>query len=404
MNFTAKSKLYQRLQEICSRDSTSMTKTTRYFEECYRRYSIPQSAISDYIYGKTPIEDLDDDLLAPLASVLLPPEELDKYYNKKEYASYKYPEKELPTEFSPVIQVAEDQWLGTIDTADLIALYDAGKIRYNPETQRPMRRVWHGKTETYQFYKNDKAINEMAEALRSDSFVPNAITLNVIKDGFEGDISEFFHEAAFHIREIDHFDLLDGYHRFLALRKVALLNPGFEFRMELRITNFTKEKAWQFIFQEDQKTKMTKTQSASYNTADLGSQIVAYLKQKSELGPYISRNGGIIDEAMLVRAIGDICVAKPPKANSEILRLKQEVSAKLYSGLTEIINNDITLLDRRWERDFIVAAVWCCWNNLSGCINDFYSGKGDSKFCLYNRRRGVVINIKELERLGRDYV
>ena len=401
MELKSRSKLYDRLTKVIEKNAKNRPWAISILDACFRLYSIPQAIISNYIYGTENIQGISDELLQPVATVILG-KEADDYFPKK-LEKYKYKQKDLIKEIKPVFKIADDQWMGVIEINDLIDLYNTGKIRYNPETQRPMKLVVKGNSEIYRFYRNERAINEIADALSRDDFIPNTITINAIKDGFENDISGFYNEAdsSFAITKIDRFDLLDGYHRFLALQKVALLNPGYRFKMELRITNFTLEKAHQFIFQEDQKTKMTKVQSASFNTADLGNQVVRSLKERRDLGAYISRNGGIIDEAFLGAAVGSIFFSSKIASNSGQLKAKQEAYARLYKGLTGLILEHPELVDQPWDRNFIACAVWCCryceGEDLYGRINKLYESKGDSGYFRDSTLKGYVVSTKELE-------
>ena len=402
MEYKGRDALRSRLKTVCEKNAAKSTKVKEYMATCKRIYGIPESAISNYLYNIEDIENINDDLLGPVAETVLGEKVVAEYIDSASYKGYKYEEISVLDEFHPVIQVAPDQWITFIDCDDLIVLYDSGKIRYNPETQRPMRRTRSGNTEVYRFYKNDKAIAEMADALRRDLFIPNTITINLLKSGFEGNLEENYNEASATIsfRSIDHFDLLDGYHRFLALRRVKLLDSSFEFTMELRITNFTLDKARQFIFQEDQKTKMTKVQSASYNTNDIANQVVGYLKQK--FPDLIARNGGIIDEALLARAINDIYMGKNvPRVKSEQVKFRNEIANELEGKLSDYVNANPELIDQAWDKDRIAVFIWCCkdykGDNLNEYINNFYDNKGDSKFFVNSARKGAVVNVKELE-------
>lgn len=412
MEYKSRAQLYKHLSDELIKIAQNRTKSKEILDTCYTSYGIPQSTISDYIYGYADIEDIDENLLWPVSMAIIG-EKVDEYLPPQK--NYKYKRKKIINKFENINRVASDQWTGgVIDIADFINLYNAGKIRYNPETQRPLKISVHGEIETFHFFKNNRAIKEMVEALQEDNFIPNTITLNVLKENFEGDINDYYDESRHElfIKDIDHFDLLDGYHRFLALQKMKLTNPTFEFKMELRITNFTIEKAKQFIYQEDQKTKMTKLQSSSYNTTNLGNQIVDFLKQNINLKPYISKNGGVIEEPFLSRAINDICIETPPTTNSQKIKLKKEISEKVCNGLINMIEADPDILDKKWDRDFIASVIWCCQHykgdDMIGCVRNLYSLKGDTKFTMSTTLRGLAINTNNIkstwENGGKDYV
>jgi hypothetical protein len=66
--------------------------------------------------------------------------------------------------------------------------------------------------------------------------------------------------------------------------------------MELRIVNFTEDKAKQFIWQEDQKTQMRKIDSKSMNMNSSANIVVTRLNEnvRCNLKGLISRNEGTI--------------------------------------------------------------------------------------------------------------
>ena len=112
-------------------------------------------------------------------------------------------------------------------------------------------------------------------------------------------------------------DILDGYHRYIAISQVVREYPEWDYQMELRITTFTEEKAKQFIYQNDQKTQMRRINSESMNQYSPSNIVVEKLNTNpsSNIRGQISRNNGNIDFSFL-SAVIHTCYLLCPKVDS----------------------------------------------------------------------------------------
>ncbi len=74
-------------------------------------------------------------------------------------------------------------------------------------------------------------------------------------------------------------------------------NTDFDYQMELRIVSFDNDKARSFIYQEDQKTKMRKVTSDSFNVFSAANIVAEKMNEspKCNLQGRILRVNGIID-------------------------------------------------------------------------------------------------------------
>lgn len=238
---------------------------------------------------------------------------------------------QFPMEFH-CLQVSEDQWIGTIDVKRLTEMYNAQLINYNTNAQRVMKKVVRGGDVTYRIAINQKAVSEIYELMKLGRYIPNTITLNI---PYDSEYSYNKGKETLTIFKADHFDIADGYHRLLAIRKVYEETQS-NFNMELRLVSFKDEKTQQFIFQEDQKTKMAKLESASLNRYDLANNIIRSLNEEDYnfcWSGNIRRDGGIVNFADMSSLVSFFYIKgnNVPKGQERqtVNRIKEELRLKL---------------------------------------------------------------------------
>ena len=278
----------------------------------------------------------------------------------KKYSDYKVKESEIsfPIEFN-VIQVAEDQWLGSITAKQLMLFRDTQFINYNQNTQRTMTRINRGVFESYKITLNRKAIEGIKKSFTRNAYIPNTITLN-LPDDAEFDYDE--DENKLIITSISHFDILDGYHRYIAISELTNSDPDFDYTMELRIVSFSEEKAKQFIWQEDQKTKMSKADSATFNQYK-ASNIIAQRLNSGTLRGIVNSNGGIIDTAVLTNVLDYTYL----KGKQDLTRSEEiSLAKKIGKDFEKLEDNDPSIFDTRWDREYTICVIYCLFN---GCFN-----------------------------------
>jgi hypothetical protein len=102
--------------------------------------------------------------------------------------------------------------------------------------------------------------------------------------------------------------------------------------MEIRIINFTDEKTRQFIFQEDQKTKMAKVDSNTMNTSRHSNITIDRLNEMSgfDLNGQIGRNTGTVSYTGLAEVIEYFYFReKKNYSNINIIQAANDVKVKL---------------------------------------------------------------------------
>lgn len=263
----------------------------------------------------------------------------------------------------PSIQVTESQWIGSISAQDLMRLRDAQLIYYNENTQRTLQRVVDGMVEYFKITLNKTALASIRNLLKMNLFIPNTLTLNIPANEDRPIYDD--EEKTLTIKSLDHFDIIDGYHRYIALSNEYNLNKDFDYRMELRITYFNESKAQQFIHQEDQKTEMKKIDSNAYNQNAIGNRIIQRLNEDGacNLQGRIGLNDALVNKGIMLYTIN---IARPYKINKkeEVLYITQTVK-KMRENINTITEENIQLLSARWTWQQVVAITVAAMNDIT---------------------------------------
>ena len=165
-------------------------------------------------------------------------------------------------------------------------------------------------------------------------------------------------------KSIDAFDISDGYHRYVTSCSIHDDDKEgtFNYDMELRIVNFSDDKVKQFIFQEDQKTKMRKVDSNSYNMNRASNIVVTRLNESPmcNLQGLISRNQGIVNFGYLSDFVNYFyfknITNKEKEKSITITAIKE-----LTDNFNMITEYDSVYLEKRYSFKQL-AAIMCMFN------------------------------------------
>lgn len=298
--------LEQYLDKQCDRIVLDNDKCKEIYAYANETYEIPKGIISDLISKRMLMSEASEFilfiLLDSINNVLREDKNIlgvDNFYTFQEtkfYRNSKYEVEKIkfPLVFK-MIPIAENQWIGKITVDTLMKLRQAQLINYNVNAQRTMQKIVKGDKTSYKITLNQKAVSEIQSSFENNSFIPNTITLNIPMETE----NDFFYDedsCSLVIKSLEHLDVTDGYHRYIAACQEKDSNSSFDYPLELRIVNFTEDKAKQFIYQEDQKTKMRKVDSNSMNMNKSANIVVTRLNEnvRCNLKGLISRNDGII--------------------------------------------------------------------------------------------------------------
>lgn len=385
-----KKELTELLKPLCLSLSTNRERMLTITQEIENENGVPTGTTSDIIAGRIKIEEESEFLLFLLAKKINP-NIINEFFTEKEINFYSTQKIENITITYPIelkcIRVANDQWIGASDSKFLMALRKAQLINYNANAQRTMQRIIRGEKETYKISVNKKAVNEIADMLSKNIFVPNTITLNIPEK------SEWYYDDkknTLYINKIDAFDISDGYHRYLAMAQLTEKNPEFNYPIELRLVSFPDNKIKQFIYQEDQKTKMKRIDSNSMNMSNPANLVIERLNADPmfNLKDKVQRNGGLINFSYLADGVSFIWFKGVKNASMEMILA---VKSQLCGGVNALTENYPEFLSKRLDfKETLILTYGISQNWDTQTIKD----KIDRAECL-DKRIFAIRNTKK---------
>lgn len=339
------------------------------FDDIEKKYKIPVSFTADIIAGRKDLGEVNDFIVFALLDILNP-KKISAFFTDEEISElgkirYETTEFSLPLIFDNMSQVASDQWVGSITARQLMRLKDAQIIRYNENTQRTLRRIVRGEDRYYRIYLNKKSISEIRNLMESGVYIPDDITLNMPLDT----TTYSFNNNRLVISELDKLDIIDGYHRYISISQIMSLIDDFDYPMELRMVNFSEEKAKQFIFQKDQKTQMRQIDSKSLNQYAPSNIVIERLNTDplSNIQKTIGRNNANIDYGYLSGVVGYYYFKKKNDYSmKEIIHVENELRDK-FNNFTNINQEYLNHIYSRKEIGILIY----CFKNSENYTDDF---------------------------------
>lgn len=333
-----------------------------------KKFGIPPMITNDYITLRKDMTEADNFVLYILADILLSPKAITHYFTDTEIKTFSKTKWHVETVQFPLkfdmTRINDEQYIGCITAKKLMLLKDAQLINYNENAQRTMKRIIRGEMEYYQIALNKDAVYAIMESYESDIYIPNAITLNLPEDA---DFVYDDRKKQLIIQDTDYLDILDGYHRYIAMSKIHDQNPDFDYEMELRIVQFTEDKAKRFIWQEDQKTKMRKIDSESMDSTKLSNKIVDRLNNDGcfVLSGMISRNKGIINAAYLANIIDVLYLSDIKK--SEGLKAIKNIVKRFEKAVDDFTEEYPEYLEKPWDK---ITTFMLCYEEIFGDLSN----------------------------------
>lgn len=285
-----------------------------YFKREVKKFLMEKYEYSDieymqYIIGAKSKDEIPDNemywLIDAFNNVFKANMEIKTFFSDKEIIRFSnlkadYLKAEIyPIKISPVIEIAEDQWVTKISIDLLKEFYDNQLIIYNSRTQRQLKQMRRGQDVLYTIDIVSSSVKAIEGLMDKGEFVPNALTLNLNVDDPEVDFDIIGSELVLNSGK---FDIIDGFHRFRAAINTKIKNPDFQFNFILNIMNFTEDKACQYIEQEDKRNKISKSYLASMDKSSSTNIIIDKLNNTLDSpvrGKIERAHRGEIDKAIL---------------------------------------------------------------------------------------------------------
>lgn len=333
------------------------------YKYAYDKYNLQMGIFADYVSERKSLDEVSNIMFFMMLdsheAIVNPNKNIvSKYFTEKEIEDFNKIKIEnekiqFPLVFN-VVAISDDQWIGSIDTDQLILLNENQLINYNTETQRTMQHVIRNGNDYYCIKVNNNAVNSISQEMVNNAYIPSPITLN-IPEG-EEDFIYISEKNQLIIKSIKSFDIIDGYHRFLGINKCKTIDEEFNYHMELRITHFNVEKAQRFIYQEDQKTKMTKVDSDSYNMSSPGVIVSNKINENSlcNIKGYIGRNNSRINMGKLSELITFLWFSGPKKDERKRII---EVSKELIDDFNIITETDSSFFDIEYDNRVLTCVM-----------------------------------------------
>ena len=347
-----------KLEETLQRAIVNLDDRKEVLKKLLDKYNFPIDFSSDVLTFRKRIGELDAFQLFVFTDILVP-RVLEKYFSPDEIKMFKndkWENKKKPNVLRfKALEVDGEHWIGISDVKSLMELRDFQLIHYNGDTQRALKQVIRDGNIILQPYLNNTAVNEICELYKSNKFIPNTITLNMPEDV---DYKYIKGSSELEIYDLDHFDITDGYHRYVAMGNVYDNVEGFNYPIELRITKFSEEHARQFIYQEEKKKKMRRIDANYMNRYDYGNTIVRKLNDKSNLANQINNANGYIEAPYLALCINRIW--KPNDNKDAVV-----YAAEIRKALDEFTEEYTDYLGRSWERREILCIFYGFFRKLT---------------------------------------
>ena len=298
----SRTELDRYFEDCISRYVDSYNVRNELIETCKRKYKMKPLRTQMIVSGGAAVSEVSEvelfwildclNTVVPRANC-----DIEKYFSNnkiEQYGAIKAEDEKikLPIVIS-MIAAGEDKWIGVINAKTIVAWRNAGFLKYNRNIQRRVKTVLRGGKYIETIDLNLDSVNKMIPLFKERKFISNVLTFNLNENAdfyYDPDNKEIV------IKSLDGFDMTDGYHRLVALEKIMETDPNFDYLMEMRLTCFSEDKANFFIWQEEQRTPMTKTSIKSYNMDDLANKISKKINESSSCN--FSGNivrGGLID-------------------------------------------------------------------------------------------------------------
>ena len=364
------------------------------YKYAYDKYNLQMGIFADYVSERKSLDEVSNIMFFMMLdsheAIVNPNKNIvSKYFTEKEiedFSKIKIENEKIqfPLVFN-VVAISDDQWIGSIDTDQLILLNENQLINYNTETQRTMQHVIRNGNDYYCIKVNSNAVNSISKEMSSSTYIPSPITLN-IPEG-EEDFVYIPEKHQLIINSIKAFDIIDGYHRFLGINKCKTIDEEFNYHMELRITHFNVEKAQRFIYQEDQKTKMTKVDSDSYNMSSPGVIVSNKINENSlcNIKGYIGRNNSKINIAKMAELITFLWFSGSKKEDRKRII---EVSKELVDDFNIITEANPEFLDMEYNNKVLTCVMVTFY---------YYKDKTDKT----NMAKVIIETIKESDSINK---
>ena len=342
------------------------SETQEWYLELLNKYNIPIDISSNLLSGRKDLSEYNDFVLFAITDVVYH-RLIKTYYTEQEIKLYSGQKYEIETFKFPIklhlIKIDEDQYIGRTTAQFLMELRDNQLINYNADTQRALKMLLKGETVVFRPYVDNNAVKEIEESYKDEAFIPNVLTFNINEDDEKASYKYDDKTETLTISNLTAFDIVDGYHRYLAMSRNYDKDNTFDYPMIIQITMFSVSKAKQFICQEDHKTKMKRLDSDSYDQRNTGNIVAQRLDSDTRcyLRGKINVNNGMINPGALGRVVNALYFNKKSAEPIQINNATKDIRNKL----NEFVEEYDEYLSRKWTTYEVITVIYGFYNNKS---------------------------------------
>lgn len=217
-----------------------------------------------------------------------------------------------PYVFEHMLQISDSHYSGIISAQDLARIDSANDIIYNFNTQR------NAKIDVFGIKRinvDKKKIQEISNNMLEGQQFADEIKINVLRNG-DDDIEFITTDGISGTLKINsgEMDIFDGFHRKTANQLAVLKNPDIQFNWKIAITNFTEQKAQDYMVQINKQTPMKKEYIKTLDKSKLENLVVDLmidnpvfeLSNKIKITDREIKFGGYTKKDILATAISEI--------------------------------------------------------------------------------------------------
>ncbi len=291
--------LIKALREICDKVALNRKQMLSVSDFCYSHYGIPQNETLDVINDRISFDTKTDDFLFFISSGLshcISEFKIKIYFNDEEIKENENKKYTIQGEYPVIIPcipvIPGKQWIGAVDARFFLELDRNHKINYNYEKQRVRQKIIKGDEIYYRTKISMKSVKQICKLMQNGEYISDYLTLDI---PYENTLNDFYYDEIKRelvFKNLDSFDITDGYHRLEAMRMCYSSDKNFNYPMGIQITQFSLQKTQQFIYQADQKNKMAVSQTNSYNS----------LRYSNEVCNFLNEDGGCVYNRMIKRS------------------------------------------------------------------------------------------------------
>lgn len=220
---------------------------------------------------------------------------------KKEFESYQFvdvqsmDEIDFPMVKQNVIDLGDGYYLTSFTKQEIGRLFRYGKLDYNPNVQRGMRKVARYGLVTEVPIVLQKKVNEIRNLTLKNKLRPSTVIFNAKQFSSEEE-SELIYDNdknTLTITEGTILDIVDGMHRTLGTYSAYIRDKGIQGSFPVIISNKSDEEIKRYQLDLNKHTPLTKGRANELKEENYASDVISILKSKGELKDRITTSTDI---------------------------------------------------------------------------------------------------------------